>query len=148
MAAFAVLDNAFHSSLRILDVATLANFVVRNVGAVLLSKLWTIRRSNDHVQDLELILKVHVLVKLRTLGRTLVTTLEASEVMRILSLALDRIYKLEILANLLKQTIFKATVLLVVELQLEDRRVTQACPHGSRREQPHLLTLVHTSTMS
>ena len=70
-----MLDDIPQSNLRVIDVTRLANFVLRDICAVLLSKLWTIRRSNDHVQNLELVLEVYKLMKSPTLGAVLVVTL-------------------------------------------------------------------------
>ena len=147
MAAFTVFDDTLQSNHRILDIATLTNLILRDVGAILLSKLWTIRGSNNHVQDLELTLEVCVLVELRTLGRIPVMSLETFIMMMMLGLALHRIHQLEVLANLLVRIIFETVVLLAVELEFEFCRVMHTCPHRSRCEQPHLFAFMHTTTM-
>ena len=114
-----MLDDILHSCPWILHVVTLVDLILRDVRAVLLSKLGPIRRSNDHVQNLELTFEVYELMELGALGRVLMVRLQASEVMKVMRVfgpSLYRVNNLEVLVDILEWIILEAIVLLAVEL--------------------------------
>ena len=109
-----MLDDRLCCFPHILHSRTVLNFPFRDIMAVLSSKLRSTQGSDDHVENLELTLKMHVLMKSSPLGRILVMRLQALVVMRMLSPALDRVDNLEVLADLLEWVILEAIVLFAV----------------------------------
>ena len=77
--------------------------------------------------------------------RVPVFSLEITDLMWILGVALNCIDELKLLANLLVRTVFEGIVFPAGELQFERVRVSQAAVHRPRRIKSDLLALMHST---